>query len=248
VPLTNKVALITGASRGIGRGIALQMAKEGADVVVNYSRSQEKANEVRRAIELLGRRSMVVKADVSNPNDVEQMRNQVVREFGGVHILVNNAGTNYHVKSWEMDYAEWSRVLRVNLDGVFLCSKAFSRGMRENGWGRIINISSIIAFIGADHEAHYGASKAAVTGLTKSLALELAASNITVNAIAPGWIQTDMTSGLTEEEEKEALALIPVGRFGRPEDIAHAAVFLASDEASFITGQTVHVNGGEAMI
>ena len=162
-------------------------------------------------------------------------------------ILVNNAGTHYHLKSWEMEQSEWSRVLGVNLDGVFLCSKAFSEEMRAKKWGRIINISSIVAFTGTDHEAHYGASKAAVVGLTKALALELARFNITVNAIAPGWIETDMTSAVTEEEKMKALELVPLGRFGRPEDIAHAAVFLASDKASFITGQTLHINGGEAM-
>jgi 3-oxoacyl-[acyl-carrier protein] reductase len=146
-----------------------------------------------------------------------------------------------------MDYSEWSRVLGVNLDGVFLCSKTFSPEMRARKWGRIINISSIIGFIGTDHEAHYAASKAAVVGLTKSLALELAPYKITVNAIAPGWIETDMTSGATADEKKKALEFIPIGRFGLPEDIAHAAVFLASEHASYITGQTLHINGGEAM-
>lgn len=138
-------------------------------------------------------------------------------------------------------------MLGVNLDSVFLCSKAFSHEMKAKKWGRIINISSIVGFIGTDHEAHYGTSKAAVVGLTKSLALELAAYNITVNAIAPGLIETDMTGGMTAEEKKKALELIPLGRIGRPEDIAPTAVFLASDRASFITGQTIHVNGGEAM-
>jgi len=245
--LAKKVALVTGASRGIGRAIALEMAQEGADVVVNFSRSQDKANETARAIEAIGRRALVLKADVSRATDVEEMRRLVIQEFGGVNILVNNAGIDYHLKFWEMDYTEWSRVLGVNLDGVFLCSKTFSPEMRAKKWGRIINISSIIAFTGTDHEAHYGASKAAVVGLTKSLALELAPYNITVNAIAPGWIETDMTSAVTGDEKRKALESVPLGRFGRPEDIAHAAVFLASDNASYITGQTLHINGGEAM-
>jgi 3-oxoacyl-[acyl-carrier protein] reductase len=245
--LAKKVALVTGASRGIGRAIALEIAQEGADVVVNFSRSQDKANEVARTIEALGRRALVLKADVSRADDVEEMRRQIIDEFGGIDILVNNAGTHYHLKSWEMDYTEWSRVLGVNLDGVFLCCKTFSPEMRAKKWGRIINISSVIAFTGTNHEAHYAASKAAVVGLTKSLALELAPYNITVNAIAPGWIETDMTSGATEDEKKKALEFVPLGRFGRPEDIAHAAVFLASDNASYITGQTLHINGGEAM-
>jgi len=247
VLLDNKVSLVTGASRGIGRAIALEMAREGADVIVNYNHSKDKAIEVTRAIEALGRRALAVRADVSKANDVEEMRRLVLKEFGSVDILVNNAGIHYHLKSWEMEQSEWSRVLGVNLDGVFLCSKAFSGEMRVKKWGRIINISSIVAFIGTDHEAHYGASKAAVVGLTKALALELARFNITVNAIAPGWIETDMTSAVTEDEKRKALELVPLGRFGRPEDIAHASVFLASDKASFITGQTVHINGGEAM-
>ena len=175
------------------------------------------------------------------------MRERVIEKSGGVDILVNNAGVHHHLKSREMDQTEWNRVLSVNLDGTFLCSREFSSEMRSKKWGRIINISSIVAFVGTDHEAHYGASKAAVLGLTKSLALELAAYNITVNAIAPGWIETDMTSSATGEERKRALELIPLGRIGQPTDIAYTAVFLASERASFITGQTIHVNGGEAM-
>jgi len=245
--LSNKVALVTGGSRGIGRAIALEMAREGADVVVNYASSEAKANEVARIISESGRQVLVVRTDVSRADQVEAMRKLVLERFSGVDILVNNAGVHHHLKSWEIDDDEWKRVLDVNLNGVFLCSRAFSREMRAKRWGRIINISSIIAFIGTDHEAHYGASKAAVVGLTKSLALELAPYNITVNAIAPGLIDTDMTAGTTPEERKNALELIPLGRIGQPTDIAYAAVFLASDRASFITGQTLNVNGGEAM-
>jgi 3-oxoacyl-[acyl-carrier protein] reductase len=245
--LLKKVVLVTGASRGIGKAIALEMAREGADVVVNYSHSEEKANEVARSIETLSRRALVVKADVSKQDQVETMHEQVVKQFDGVDILVNNAGVHHHVKLWHMDEVEWRSVLGVDLDGVFFCSKAFSAEMRKKKWGRIINISSTVAFTGTDHEVHYGASKAAVIGLTKSLALELAGYNITVNAIAPGEIETDMTASETAEERKKALELIPLGRIGQPEDVAYAAVFLASDRASFITGQTILVNGGEAM-
>ena len=246
--LTRRVALVTGASRGIGRGIALEMAREGADVVVNYARSDERAYDVTREIQALGRRTLSVKADVSNPLQVENMRKRILKEFDGVDILINNAGVHHHLKSWEIENAEWRHVLGVNIDGVFYCSKAFGKGMRARRWGRIINISSIVAFTGTDHEAHSGASKAAVLGLTKSLALELAGYNSTVNAIAPGWIETDMTSGITPEEKKKALDLVPLHRMGRPEDIAHVAAFLASEKASYITGQTIHVNGGEAML
>jgi 3-oxoacyl-[acyl-carrier protein] reductase len=248
VLLARRVALVTGASRGIGRGIALEMAREGADVVVNYTRSDKKAHDVTRDIQTFGRQTLSVKADVSNPRQVETMRKRILRKFDAIDILINNAGVHRHLKSWEMNDAEWRHVLRVNLDGVFHCSKAFSKEMRERRWGRIINISSIVAFTGTDHEAHYGASKAAVLGLTRSLALELAGYNITVNAIAPGWIQTDMTSGMTPAEKRKALRLVPLRRIGQPEDIAHLAAFLASEKASFITGQTIHVNGGEFML
>jgi 3-oxoacyl-[acyl-carrier protein] reductase len=203
--LASRVALVTGASKGIGRGIALEKAREGADVVINYARSDKEAKEVARDIEALGRRALVIRADVSNPEEVERMRRLVLKEFDGVGILVNNAGIHRHLKSWQMDHEEWKRVLGVNLDGVFLCSKAFSSEMKAKKWGRIISISSIIAFTGTDHEAHYGASKAGVVGLTKSLALELGGYKIIVNAIAPGWIETDMTSGMRIEERKKGL-------------------------------------------
>jgi len=245
--LQKKVALVTGASRGIGKAIALELAREGADVVVNCIHSEQKADDVARRIEALGRRALVVKADVSKQQQVEAMRERVLEQFDGVDVLVNNAGVHHHVKLWDMDEAEWRSLLGVDLDGVFFCSKAFSAEMREKKRGRIINISSTVAFTGTDHEVHYAASKAAVIGLTKSLALELAGHNITVNAIAPGEIATDMTASETAEERKKALELIPLGRIGQPEDVAYAAVFLASDRASFITGQTIHVNGGEAM-
>jgi 3-oxoacyl-[acyl-carrier protein] reductase len=245
--LAKKIALVTGASRGIGRGIALEMAREGADVIVNYSSSKTKANEVVRSIEALGRRAIAAEADVSNPQEVAAMRRLVLTEFGSVDILVNNAGIHHHLKSWEIDLTEWKRVLAVNLDGVFQCTNAFNPEMRAKKWGRIVNISSIDALRGTDHEAHYGSSKAALLGLTKSLALELAPYNITVNAIAPGLIETDMTAWATGEQGRLALEKIPLGRIGQPADVGRVAVFLASDMADFITGQTIHVNGGEAM-
>ena len=246
--ISEKLALVTGSSRGIGRGIALELAREGANVVVNYKNQKEKAVEFARSIEALGRRSLVVKADVSNQKEVLAMRDIVISEFKeGVDILVNNAGIHHHLKSWEIDEDEWRRIMAVNVDGVFRCTKAFTHEMRIRKWGRVINISSIDAFTGTNHEAHYGTSKAALLGLTRSLALELAPYNITVNTIAPGWFETDMTSGTVGEERKKAVEKIPMGRMGRPQEIGYVAAFLASEKASFITGQTIHINGGEAM-
>jgi 3-oxoacyl-[acyl-carrier protein] reductase len=245
--LAKKIALVTGASRGIGRGIALEMAREGADVIVNYSISKEKANEVVGGIEALGRRAIAAKANVSSVQEVAALRKLVLAEFGGVDILVNNAGIHNHLKSWEINQTEWKRVLAVNLDGAFECTNAFNPEMRAKKWGRIINIASIDAYTGTDHETHYGSSKAALVGLTKCLALELAKYNITVNAIAPGLVETDMTAGVTAEQRRRILERTPLGRTGQPADVGHVAVFLASHRADFITGQTIHVNGGAAM-
>jgi 3-oxoacyl-[acyl-carrier protein] reductase len=246
--LSGKVALVTGASRGIGRGIALELAHEGADVIVNYTDRSDKAEETKRAVQKSGRRSLVVKADVSKRVDVSAMRDAILREFeGGVDILVNNAGIHHHLKSWEINEEEWRRIMAVNVDGVFLCTNAFTTEMRAKKWGRVINISSSDAFTGTDHEIHYGTSKAAILGFTRSLALELAPYNVTVNTIAPGWFETDMTSAVVGENRKKALERVPLGRMGQPVEIGYVAAFLASEKASFITGQTIHINGGEAM-
>jgi 3-oxoacyl-[acyl-carrier protein] reductase len=246
--LSGKVALVTGASRGIGRGIAIELAREGADVVVNYKDQHEKALEVSRSIEALGRRSLVAKADVSNAKEVLAMRDMVTAEFkGGVDILVNNAGIHHHLKSWEIEEGEWRHIMAVNVDGAFLCANAFTPTMRARKWGRVINISSSDAFTGTDHEAHYATSKAALLGFTRALALELAPYNITVNTVAPGWFETDMTAGTVGEARMKALERVPLGRMGQPPEIGYVTAFLASDKASFITGQTIHVNGGEVM-
>ena len=243
-----KLALVTGSSRGIGRGIALELAREGANVIVNYEKQKEKAAEVARDIKALGRRCLVVRADVSNQKDVLAMRETIMAQFkDGVDILVNNAGIHHHLKSWEIEEDEWRHIMAVNVDGAFLCTNAFTPQMRLKKWGRVINISSSDAFTGTNHEAHYGTSKAALLGLTRALALELAPYNITVNTIAPGWFETDMTSGTVGEARKKALEAVPLGRMGQPKEIGYVAAFLASDKASFITGQTIHINGGEAM-
>ena len=227
----------------------MELAREGANVIVNYIEQADKAIEVSREIEALGRRSLVVKADVSMEKDVRAMRDQVMGRFqGGVDILVNNAGIHHHLKSWEISSEEWKRIMGVNVDGAFHCTNAFTSEMKGRKWGRVINISSSDAFTGTDHELHYGTSKAALLGFTRALALELAPYNVTVNTIAPGWFETDMTSWLVGESRKEALKRIPLGRIGQPREIGYVAAFLASDKASFITGQTIHINGGEAIL
>jgi 3-oxoacyl-[acyl-carrier protein] reductase len=245
--LDGKVTLVTGASRGIGAGIALALSKEGASVVVNYRKNADKAEAVVKAITDEGGVAASFKADVANVEDVKNLCAFAEREFGGVDILVNNAGVHQHVPAHELPVEDWSWVLETNMTGPFVLSKACMPHMKENGWGRIINVSSMDAFTGTRVECHYGASKAGLIGFTKALALEVASLGITVNAVAPGPIETDMLNVDTEERRRKLLSMVPVGRLGLPEDIAHAVLFLASPKASFITGQTIHVNGGAAL-
>ena len=242
--LDGRIALVTGASRGIGRAIAIRLAEEGCDVAVNYNTSKDAAEEVLMVIRGTGRRSVAVQADVASPEQVEAMVTTVEGELGPVDILVNNAGIHKHHKSWEMSVEDWDRIIGVNLTGAYLTSHLLGPRMAERGWGRIVNISSIVADIGSDHEAHYTASKAGMHGLTKSLALELSPKGVTVNAVSPGWIRTDMTADVVEEEWDEALAEIPMGRIGEPEEIASVVAYLSSPESSYVTGQVLHVNGG----
>jgi 3-oxoacyl-[acyl-carrier protein] reductase len=244
--LRNKIALVTGSSRGIGSATAIALAEEGAKVVVNYEKNKEKAQDVVSQILNLGGEAISLKADVSKSSDVENMRNQILEQMGPVSILVNNAGIHQHLKSWELSSEDWSRVLGVNLTSVFNCSKAFTPHMIQEKWGKIVNISSIIAYIGTDHEVHYAASKGGVVSATKSLALELAPYNIRVNAVSPGYIETDMTKFSNEEEKKFHLEKIPLKRLGDPREIADCVVFLCSDKSSYITGQVIQVNGGLA--
>ncbi len=242
--LEGRVALVTGASRGIGRAIALRLAEEGCDVAVNYHSSPDAAEEVARAIRGMGRRALAVGADVASTDQVGAMVAAVEEGLGPVDVLVNNAGIHKHHKSWEMSVEDWDRIIGVNLTGAYLTSRLLGPRMAERGWGRIVNISSVVADIGSDHEAHYTASKAGMHGLTKSLALELSPKGVTVNAVSPGWIRTDMTADVTEEEWAEALEEIPLGRIGEPEEIASVVAYLASEESSYVTGQVLHVNGG----
>lgn len=242
--LEGKVALVTGASRGIGRAIAIRLAEEGCDVAVNYYSSELAAKEVLAAIGGTGRRAIAIQADVSSSDQVEAMVAKVEDELGPVDILVNNAGIHKHHRSWEMSVEDWQRIIDVNLTGAYLTTRLLGPEMAQRGWGRVINISSVVAMSGTDHEAHYAASKAGMHGLTKSTALELSPKGVTVNAVAPGWIRTDMTGDATEEEMAEAKREIPLGRIGEPEEIASVVAYLASPDASYVTGQVLHVNGG----
>jgi 3-oxoacyl-(acyl-carrier-protein) reductase len=239
--------MVTGGSRGIGRAISLAVAEEGADVAINFQRNEALAKEVSQAIERLGRTAETFQADVSDPEQVQQMRDAVLKRFERVDILVNNAGINRDKSFARMEKEIWRDVLSVNLDGVFYCTKAFLEGMTAKGYGRIINISSIVGQMGNFGQANYAAAKAGLLGLTKTLARELAGKAITVNAVAPGFIETEMVSSLPDDIKERLRAQIPLRRFGKPEEVAKAVVFLASDDSSYITGHVLSVNGGMYM-
>lgn len=247
--LSGKYALVTGGSRGIGRGIALSLAKQGANVAINCTSSVDKAHDVVKEIKKIGKDSFVVQGDVSKSDEVEKMFNQIKEKWGRLDILVNNAGIIDYATFEDLTEAQWDRVLAVNLKGQFLCAKAGVMMMEKNNWGRIINIASISSGgvgIGFKNISHYTASKAGVVGLTENMALELAPKGINVNAVAPGAIESDMSAGLRGNKEllKTTLAQIPKGRIGKPEDIGAAVAFLASEEADYITGVTLYVDGG----
>ncbi|EON73262.1 3-oxoacyl-[acyl-carrier-protein] reductase [Lysinibacillus sphaericus] len=245
--LNGKVAVVTGASRGIGRAIALKLAEEGAKIVVNYSGSQVKAEEVVTLIQANGGEAIAVQASVSKSEEVTALMDAAVKTFGSLDILVNNAGITRDNLLMRMKEDEWDDVLDTNLKGVFLCTKAVTRQMMKQRTGRIINISSIVGVAGNAGQANYVAAKAGVIGLTKTTAKELASRNILVNAIAPGFIETEMTDQLPEELKQGMLTQIPLAKLGQPEDIAKAVVFLASDDANYMTGQTLHIDGGMVM-
>ncbi|MGE7997242.1 3-oxoacyl-[acyl-carrier-protein] reductase [Lysinibacillus sp. NPDC093190] len=245
--LEGKVAVVTGASRGIGRSIALKLADEGAKVVVNYSGSQAKAEEVVATIQENGGEAIAVQASVSKTEEVTALMDAAVKTFGSLDILVNNAGITRDNLLMRMKEDEWDDVLDTNLKGVFLCTKAVTRQMMKQRAGRIINISSIVGVAGNAGQANYVAAKAGVIGLTKTTAKELASRNILVNAIAPGFIETEMTEQLPEDLKQGMLTQIPLAKLGQPEDIAKAVAFLASDDANYMTGQTLHIDGGMIM-
>ncbi|KGR73860.1 3-oxoacyl-[acyl-carrier-protein] reductase [Ureibacillus sinduriensis] len=245
--LNGKTAVVTGASRGIGRAIALQLAAEGANVVVNFSGSEQKASEVVQEIQNIGSQAIAVQANISDSESVQQLMNAAIEQFGAIDVLVNNAGITRDNLLMRMKEDEWDEVINTNLKGVFLCTKAVTRQMMKQRAGRIINISSIVGVMGNAGQANYVAAKAGVIGLTKTTARELASRNILVNAIAPGFISTEMTDTLPEDVRSSMLTQIPLAKLGNPEDVAKAVVFLASDDASYMTGQTLHIDGGMYM-
>ena len=245
--LDGKVALVTGASRGIGRAIALRLAEEGAKVAINYAGNTARAEEVRKEIESRGGEALLVQADISDSKAVETMVSQVAERFGQIDILVNNAGITRDGLLMRMKEEDFDAVIDTNLRGVFYCTKAVSKLMMKKRSGRIVNMASVVGLTGNAGQTNYAAAKAGVVGFSKSAARELASRGITVNAVAPGFIDTDMTAAMTDKAKETTLANIPLKRMGRPEDVANAVLFLVSDQAAYITGQVVNVDGGMVM-
>ncbi|MDE2786715.1 MAG: 3-oxoacyl-[acyl-carrier-protein] reductase [Chloroflexota bacterium] len=242
--LEGRTALVTGASRGIGRAIALALAEEGADVAINYVSNEAAAAAVVEEIQALGRKGMLARADVGDFPDTYAMAHSVLREFGHIDILVNNAGVTSDKTFVNMDHSTWRKVLAINLDGVFNCTKVCIDQMVEQNYGRVVNITSVIGQIGNFGQANYAASKAGVAAMTKTLAKELASKGITVNAVAPGFIETEMVSSIPENIQDRLLSQIPLRRFGKAEEVAQMVVFLCSPEGDYVTGAELEVNGG----
>jgi len=247
LPLTGKIALITGSGQGIGRATAQRLAQSGADIVINYRSNMDAANEAQASIEALGRRCVAIQADVSQEEDVTRLFAEANAKLGPIAILVNNAGTTRDKLILQMSLTDFEHVLQTNLRSAFLCTKAALRNMMKARWGRIVNVTSVAGLLGNAGQANYSASKAAIIALTISTAREMASRNITANAIAPGFVPTELTSTLTEPQRKAMLDVTPIGRPGTAEEIAAAIGFLCSLEASYITGQILCVDGGMAM-
>ncbi|MHA1721594.1 MAG: 3-oxoacyl-ACP reductase family protein [Candidatus Baldrarchaeia archaeon] len=244
--IKNKVALITGSSRGIGKAIALRLAKEGTNIAINYVKNREKAEKVAMEARKYGVEAKIYQADISKYQQVEEMVRKIVEDFNTIHILVNNVGIipqRYSI--FDIPLEEWEEILAVNLTGVFNCTKAVAPIMIKNGEGKIINISSVAGKMGGTVGPHYAASKAGIIGVTFSLAQELLKYNITVNAIAPGPIETEMVQNISEERRKIILSRVPMGRFGKPEEVAEAVIFLV--KCDYVTGEVLDINGGYYM-
>jgi 3-oxoacyl-[acyl-carrier protein] reductase len=239
-----QVAIVTGSSRGIGKAIALQLARDGFKVVINYNHSEELAQEVLKTIEAEGGTGLLVKADVSDPAQANALIETTVAEFGQVDVLVNNAGINKDGLVLRMSDEDWNRVISTNLNSVFYCTRTALKHMTRKRYGRIINISSVVGLHGNAGQAHYAAAKAGILGFTFSIAQEYGVRGITANIVAPGFIRTDLTDVLSEEQKAKIMARIPVSRLGNPEDVAFAVATLASPRAGYISAQVLRVDGG----
>lgn len=246
--LDGKVALVTGGSRGIGRAISLRLAREGADVAVNFRSDEASAQSTCRAVEEAGVQSIAIQGDISVAEDATRVVAGSAESLGAIHILVNNAGVSADMLTMRLSEEDWDRVLDTDLKGAFLTTKAVLRPMIRQRWGRIINIASVVGFVGNAGQANYAAAKAGLIGFSKSVAREVATRNITVNVVAPGLIDTDMTEQLSSEIRDWMLNQVPMGKPGMPEDVASAVAFLASDDAAYMTGQTLKVDGGMVML
>jgi 3-oxoacyl-[acyl-carrier protein] reductase len=245
--LSGRIAVVTGGSRGIGKAIALELAENGANVVINYSKDSKGAQEVAENIRNKGIDCLTIKANVSFASEVENMVETIIERYGRIDILVNNAGITRDSLLARMKEKDWDDVIDINLKGVYNCTKSVVKIMMKQRWGRVVNISSVVGITGNPGQTNYSAAKAGIIGFTKSCARELASRGITVNAVAPGFIRTDMTDKLRNEIKKELESKIPVGRLGKPEDVAHTVLFLVSSKADYITGQVINVDGGMVM-